>query len=85
MCLSTEFTPINQTYTVEYNRENIPAKGFVIGRLTSNNDRFVANAGDIKTLEQLSSRKSEPIGRIGRVRRGDDGRNLFWFEENAKL
>ena len=63
----------------------MPAKGFVVGRLTSNDERFVANTGNIKTLEQLSSREIEPIGRIGRVRKGDGGRNLFWFEENAKL
>ena len=77
--------PIDQTYTIEYNRKNIPAKGFVVGRLTSNDQRFVANTGNIKTLEQLSSGNSEPIGRKGQVRRDDGGRNLFWFEENAKL
>ena len=85
LCLNIAFTPVDQTYTVEYNRENMPAKGFVVGRLTSNNERFIANTGNIKTLEQLSSREIEPIGRIGRVRRSEDGRNLFWFEENAKL
>ena len=60
-------------------------KGFVVGRLTGNDLRFVANTGNVKTLEQLSSGNSEPIGKRGWVRRGDGVRNLFVFEQNANL
>lgn len=48
-------------------------------------ERFIANHGDESTLKQLASGTREPIGRAGYVRTGDDGRNLFTFEENAKL
>ena len=74
-----------QTYTVEFNRNGSPSKGFIVGRLMSSNHRFVANTGDAKTLEQLSSGSTEPIGRIGWVKRGDGGRNMFIFEQSAKL
>ena len=76
---------IGQTYTVEFNRNGTPSKGFVVGRLTGSDHRFVANTGNAKTLEQLSSGNSEPIGRVGWVRSGDSGRNLFVFERNANL
>ena len=56
-----------------------------MGRLMSNNHRFVANTGNVKTLEQLSSWKREPIGRIGWVGGGDGGNNLFVFKESANL
>ena len=79
-------TLTHQTYTVEYNRNGTPKIGFVVGRLTSSsNERFVANAGNAKTLERLSSGKDEPIGRVGWVSGGDGGRNLFTFEERANL
>ncbi|CAF9914683.1 hypothetical protein IMSHALPRED_001978 [Imshaugia aleurites] len=74
-----------ETYTVEFNRNGTPSKGFVVGRLTGSDHRFVANTGNAKTLEQLSSGNSEPIGRVGWVRSGDSGRNLFVFERNANL
>lgn len=74
-----------QTYTVEYNRNGTPRIGFIVGRLTSSNERFVANTGNAKTLEQLSSGKDEPIGRIGWVSGGDGERNVFTFEERANL
>ena len=75
----------NQTYTVEFNRSGAPAKGFIVGRLTRSNDRFVANTGNTKTLQQLSSGTSEPIGRVGWVKRSNEGGNLFTFEQSAKL
>ena len=56
-----------------------------MGRLLSNDARFVANAGDVKTLEQLSSWSREPIDRNGWVRPGDGGRNLFGFDKGANL
>ena len=38
------------------------------------------------TLKQLCSEKVEPIGRHGKVKTGEDGRNLFAFVgEAAKL
>jgi hypothetical protein len=47
--------------------------------------RFLANHGDESTLMQLASSAKEQIGRLGWVKPGKDGRNLFVFEENAKL
>lgn len=78
-------TFVDQTYTVEFDRNGAPIKGFVVGRLASNDHRFVANAGDAKTLEQLSSRVREPIGRVGWVNSGDKGRNFFTFQKSANL
>lgn len=47
----------------------------------------MANAGDAKTLEQLASRTKEPIGRVGWVSGGGNGkgRNLFVFDRGANL
>lgn len=56
----------------------------MIGRLTSNSHRFVANAGDQRTLEQLASWEREPIGRVGWVEAGGDGRNLFFFDRGKE-
>ena len=66
-----------ETYTVEFNRDGSPLRGFVIGRLKSNGHRFIANEADKSTLYQLCSETVEPIGRSGQVRAADDGRNLF--------
>lgn len=48
-------------------------------------ERFVANHGDESTLLQLASSTKEQVGRLGFVKPGKDGRNLFVFEEGAKL
>lgn len=56
-----------------------------MGRLKSSEHRFIANHGDATTLQQLSSGISEQIGRKGWVRRGEQGRNLFSFEQGGKL
>ena len=74
-----------QTYTVEFNRDGSPLRGNVVGRLKKNDHRFIANDGDENTLNQLSSRLKEQVGRSGFVRGGDDGRNLFTFNEIGKL
>ena len=74
-----------QTYFVEFDRNGSPLQGFIVGRLSSNDHRFVANHGDMKTLEQLSSKVKEPIGRTGWVRNDDGGRNLFTFDHSVKL
>jgi hypothetical protein len=72
-----------QTYTVQFNRDGSPLRGHVVGRLQSGH-RFLANEGDEGTLMQLASAK-EQIGRKGFVRVGEDGRNMFVFEEVGKL
>lgn len=75
-----------ETYTVEYARDGTPARGFIVGRLSSNGHRFVANHADERTLKELCSQTVEPIGRRGKVSVNKDGRNLFAFENtSAKL
>lgn len=71
-----------QTYTVEFNRDNTPLRGHVVGRLASNNHRFLANHGDEATLKRLASNVDEPIGKKIAVRPDQDkaGRNIFTFE-----
>jgi hypothetical protein len=76
-----------QTYTVEFNRDGTPLRGYVVGRLKKNGHRFVANHDDENTLQQLSSATREPIGRTGWVRKDTEreGRNLFGFEKGVRL
>lgn len=74
-----------ETYTISYNRQNAPIKGFIIGRLTRTNARFVANTADTTALKQLASDSEEPIGRVGSVSHGADGRNIFVFSGGSKL
>ncbi|KAK5175147.1 uncharacterized protein LTR77_000284 [Saxophila tyrrhenica] len=77
---------IIETYTVEFNRDGSPLRGFIVGRLKSNGHRFLGNHADDATLQQLCSQKVEPIGRDGKVKTADDGRNLFVFvSDSAKL
>ncbi len=59
--------------------------GIIAAFLARNGHRFIANHGDESTLQQLASKSKEPIGRSGRVRQGDDGRNLFSFDQGARL
>jgi len=73
-----------QTYTVAFNRDGTPSQGYIVGRL-NNGHRFLANNGDERTLQQLASGIKEQIGKRGVVRVGDDGRNLFIFDESGKL
>lgn len=77
----------SQTYTVQFSRRNEPEIGFVIGRLKKNGKRFVANAGDEKTLRSLVKDDGEEvIGRSGWVWMEENGkRNLFGFEKGARL
>lgn len=74
-----------QTYTVEFGRDGRPVRGHIVGRLVDNGHRFLANHGDEKTLQQLSSASVEPIGRRGWVKAGDGGRNSFTFDRAEKL
>ena len=74
-----------ETYTVDFGRDGKPALGHVVGRLMNSGKRFIANHGDRWTLTELSSETREPIGRIGSVKSGEDGRNIFSLERKGKL
>lgn len=50
-----------------------------------NGHRFIANHGDESTLRKLADPSGEPIGRSGFVKRGMEGKNLFYFGSEAKL
>jgi acetyl-CoA C-acetyltransferase len=67
-----------ETYTVEYDRAGRPERGIIIGRL-GDESRFIANTpdGDGKTLQRLADEQAEPVGMLGHVGPGLDGRNLF--------
>ena len=82
-----------ETYTVEFNRDGSPLRGYVVGRLEGTGHRFLANHGDRATLEQLARTDWEPIGRRGWVEAEAEmeggteerRRNLFWFEARGRL
>jgi len=76
-----------ETYTVEFNRDGSLLRGHIVGRLTSNGHRFLANHADEETLRQLASNTHDPIGRTGRVKPNPDveRHNLFTFEGSANL
>ena len=76
-----------QTYTVEYKRDGSPLRGYIVGRLTANGRRFLANDGDERTLQQMANRDVEFIGVKGWVE-GDkkkEGRSLFTVDRGAKI
>lgn len=73
-----------ETYTVEFSRKGAPTLGHIVGRLRDGR-RFIANHGDISTLEVLAGQKREPVGMHGEVKKGEDGRNLFYLPRGAKL
>ncbi|EEP76475.1 conserved hypothetical protein [Uncinocarpus reesii 1704] len=54
-----------ETYTVEFNRDGTPYQGYVVGRLKSNNHRFIANHADDDSLNRLCSISEEVIGKTG--------------------
>ncbi|KAF1812287.1 acetyl-CoA acetyltransferas-like protein [Eremomyces bilateralis CBS 781.70] len=76
-----------ETYTVEFSRDGSPERGHVVGRLTSNGKRFLANHADARTLKELASWEKEPIGRSGWVwqAKDDPQRNIFSFESRPQL
>jgi len=76
---------VEQTYTVDFDRDGSPKLGHIIGRLVSNDHRFVANHGDTITLSQLSNGLKEPIGRQGLVKSDKTGKNLFVFHKESQL
>ena len=75
----------NQTYTVEYARDGTPSRGHIVGRLTSNDRRFLANHADERTLRILSSMSEEQIGKRGTVWVVEGGRNVFAIGEWSRL
>ena len=77
----------SQTYTVEFNRDGNPLRGHVVGRLKSDNKRFLANHGDDSTLRQMAEGAGEIVGKSGWVWRDEQakGRGLFAFEKPSKL
>jgi hypothetical protein len=75
----------SQTYTVEYNRKGVPRFGHIVGRLEENGHRFLANHGNDVTLARLADTALESVGLRGTVRKGEDGRNLFILQPDAKL
>ena len=74
-----------QTYTVEFSRDGSPSQGHIVGRLKKNDHRFLANDGNENTLAQLASGVKEQVERSGIVRIGEDGKNLFVFNDIGKL
>lgn len=76
-----------ETYTVDFDRQNKPLRGHIVGRLCENGHRFIANHGDDATLQQLASFTKEPVGRSGHVKQdpGKQGHNLFVFADAARL
>jgi hypothetical protein len=85
-----EMLTCGQTYTVEFNRDGTPLRAYIVGRLTDNNHRFLANEGDQSTLLRLSSSNEEPIGKLGTVIAGPLGKmgqrkNLFFLDTTARL
>jgi hypothetical protein len=72
---------------VEFNRDGNPLRGHVVGRLKSDDKRFLANHGDEATLKQMASGVGEIVGKSGRVWQDKrrKGRGLFVFDKPAKL
>lgn len=58
-----------------------------MGRLKSDNNRFLANHGNANTLKQMASGNSEIVGKSGWVWQDAEkkGRGLFAFDKPARL
>ncbi|KAF3001449.1 hypothetical protein E8E13_008119 [Curvularia kusanoi] len=71
-----------ETYTVEFARDGTALRGHIIGRLKSDNKRFLANHGDEATLRQMAEGTGEIVGRAGWVWQDErvKGRGLFAFD-----
>jgi hypothetical protein len=76
-----------ETYTVEFNRDGSPLRGHIVGRLKTDNKRFLANHGDEETLRQMAGGNGEIVGKRGWVWQDEQkkGRGLFVFDKPAKL
>ncbi|KAF1840584.1 uncharacterized protein K460DRAFT_421519 [Cucurbitaria berberidis CBS 394.84] len=87
LVFDAEGEAIVETYTVEFNRDGSPLRGHIIGRLKSNNKRFLANHGDESTLREMAGGAGEVVGKSGWVWQDEKskGRGLFAFDKPAKL
>jgi hypothetical protein len=87
LAMQAEGEAVVETYTVEFSRDGSPLRGHVVGRLKSNNKRFLANHGDEETLRQMAGGGGEIVGRSGRVWQDEKkyGRGLFAFDKPARL
>jgi hypothetical protein len=87
LALEARGEAIVETYTVEFKRDGSPLRGHIIGRLKSDNKRFLANHGDEETLRQMAGGKSEIVGRSGWVWQDEKskGRGLFAFDTPPRL
>lgn len=78
-----------EAYTVDYTRSGQPKRGHVIGRLSKNGHRFIANHADEHTLRILADMQNgEVVGRKGRVFQNKDeeeNQNLFSLSSEHKL
>ncbi|KAF2186796.1 acetyl-CoA acetyltransferase [Zopfia rhizophila CBS 207.26] len=84
---AAEGDAVIETYTIEFNRDGSPLRAYIVGRLKSNNHRFLANHGDESTLRQMANSDSEIIGKMGWVMQDPrkKGRGLFTFEKGARI
>ncbi|KAL1870209.1 hypothetical protein Daus18300_005274 [Diaporthe australafricana] len=81
---------IIETYTVQFDREGKPEMAFIIGRLVDGANRFVANHGDQRTLQELASAVEEQIGKVGYVEtrrdeNGDTESNVFFVGPKPRI
>lgn len=83
----TRLTDAGQTYTVEFNRDGGPVRGYIVGRLKKDGKRFLANHGDESTLRQMAEGTGEVVGKSGWVWQNEEknGRGLFAFDKPARL
>ena len=72
---------------MEFNRDGSPLRGHIVGRLKSNNSRFLANHGDETTLRQMAEGGGEIVGKSGWVWQDSKkkGRGLFTLDKPARL
>jgi hypothetical protein len=87
LVFDAEGEAVVETYTVEFNRNGSPLQGHIVGRLKSNNKRFLANHGNESTLRQMASGAIEIVDKSGWVWQDAEkkGRSLFAFDKPAKL
>lgn len=79
-----------QTYTVEFSRDGSPETAFIVGRLKHSGHRFIANHGDQRTLQHLSSALEEQVGTEGfvttiRTKSGEPENNVFYLGPRPNL
>lgn len=72
---------------MEYKRDGTPLRGYIVGRLKSNNKRFLANHGDESTLQHMAAGSAEVVGKAGWVKADSErkGRSLFSFDQTSRI